>query len=259
MAVRDPLHSSVIDRLVVAGCVAADAEAAEFLAAAPDEATLDTWLRRREDGEPVAWITGTFRFCGRMLSVEPGVYVPRPQTEELARRAAALLPDGGRALDLCAGSGAIGAHLMAQVPTARIIATDVDARAAGCARRNGVATVVADLAEPISGVGVFDVVTAVPPYVPTGELRLLPADVQRHEPRRALDGGPDGLEVARRVIVAAARLLRRGGCLLIEIGADQDRLLAPTLSAAGFGNAAPWWDDDGDLRGIVARATRRRP
>jgi release factor glutamine methyltransferase len=93
----------------------------------------------------------------------------------------------------------------------------------------------------------------VAPYVPTAELRLLPADVQRHEPRLALDGGADGLDLVRRVIAAAADLLRSGGWLLVEVGGDQDAALTPTLTATGFDVVIPWWDDDGDLRGIASR------
>ena len=254
MSVVDPLLEAVTERLIAAGCVAADEEAAEFLAAAPDESTLEAWLRRREQGEPPAWITSAHLFCGRTLHIAPGVYVPRFQSEELARRAAALLPDNGRAVDLCTGAGAVAAHLMAQVPTARVVGIDIDVRAAACARRNGVPAVVADLAAPLRRGEGFDLVTAVAPYVPTGDLRLLPADVQRYEPRLALDGGADGLDLVRRIIAAAARLLRPGGWLVVEVGGDQDETLAPTLDAAGFDPVAPWWDDDGDLRGIAARA-----
>jgi release factor glutamine methyltransferase len=252
--VADPLLAAVVDRLEAAGCVAADAEAAELLAAAPDRPTLDAWLRRREQGEPSAWITGTLLFCDQTLHVAPDVYVPRIQSEELARRAATLLPDHGRAVDLCTGAGAVAAHLMARVPTAAVTGIDIDVRAAACARLNGVPTVVADLAGPLRRHEGFDVVTAVAPYVPTGELRLLPADVQRYEPRLALDGGADGLDLVRRVVAAAGRLLRPGGWLLIEVGGDQHGALAPTLAATGFDLVTPWWDDDGDLRGIVAQA-----
>jgi release factor glutamine methyltransferase len=244
---------AVVDRLVTAGCVAATEEAVAFLAAAPDERTLEAWLCRREQGEPQAWITRTVLFCGQVLHIAPGVYVPRAQSEELARRAATLLPDNGRAVDLCTGAGAVAAHLKARVPTAAVIGIDVDVRAAACARRNGVPTAVADLAAPLHGHEGFDLVTAVAPYVPTGELRLLPADVQRYEPRLALDGGADGLDLVRRVIPAARRLLRPGGWLLIEAGGDQDEALALTLAAAGFDLVTPWCDDDGDLRGIASR------
>jgi release factor glutamine methyltransferase len=87
-----PNRNGVVDRLRAAGCVAAEEEADELVAAAPDRSTLGHWVSRREAGEPLAWITGRVRFCERLLRVAPGVYVPRPQTEELARRSAALLP-----------------------------------------------------------------------------------------------------------------------------------------------------------------------
>jgi len=255
----EPSLASVVRRLAAAGCLAAAEEAAEFLAAAPDQATLEAWLRQREQGEPPAWITGTVVFCGRALHVASGVYVPRIQSEELARRAATRLVDNGRAVDLCTGAGAIAAHLMAHVPSAAVIGIDIDRRAAECARRNGVATVVGDLAGPLRRHHGFDLVTAVAPYVPSGELRLLPPDVQRHEPRRALDGGTDGLDLVRRVIAAAAALLRPGGWLLIEVGGRQDEVLAPTLAATGFDLVEPWWDDEGDLRGIASQVTRSTP
>lgn len=247
--------AAVTDRLAMAGCVAAEMEAAEFLAAAVDASTLEEWLRRREQGEPSAWITGQLQFCDQVLQVTPGVYVPRAQSEELACRAAALLPDHGRAVDLCTGTGAIAAHLQAEVPTATVLGTDLDMKSAACARHNGVPSVVADLAEPPCGNQQYDVVTAVPPYVPTGDLQYLPADVQRYEPRLALDGGADGLDLARKVVASAADLLRPGGWLLMEVGGAHDEVLAPTLATHAFHHVIPWHDEDGDLRGLAARAT----
>ena len=242
--------ASVTARLVEAGCVAAADEAAELLDAAPDRATLDAWVERRAHGEPLAWITGRVVFCGRVVHVDPGVFVPRPQTEELVRRAARLLA-GGRAADLCTGSGAVAA-LLSEQPGAWVVAVDVDPRAVTCARRNGVAAIVADLAAPLAS-RAFDVVTAVAPYVPTDALGLLPRDVVDHEPRRALHGGVDGLDVLRRVVHDASRILRPGGWLLVEIGGDQDAALAPVLEAAGFAGWASWADEDGDVRGLVAQ------
>ena len=195
-------------------------------------------------------------FCGRRLRNDPGVYVPRPQSEELARRAAQALPDHGRALDLCAGAGAIAAHMASERPSAIVLAVDIDERAARCAAANGVPVVVSDLARAVRGVAGFDVVTAVAPYVPSAAVRLLPADVRDHEPIHALDGGGDGLDVARRVVVDAARLLRPGGSLLLEVGGDQDAVLGADLDAAGFDDVETWADEDGDLRGLVA--TRRQ-
>ena len=248
----------LVGRLRAAGCVAAQEEADELLAGVPDTATLQKWVSRREAGEPLAWITGTVRFCGHRVRVDPGVYVPRIQSEELAGRAASLLPTHGWAVDLCTGSGAIAVHLMAAVPTASVIGVDFDLRSAICARGNGVRAVVADLARPLRARS-FDVVTAVAPYVPTGDLHLLPADVQRYEPRRSLDGGHDGLDLVRRIVTSAARILRPGGWLLTELGGDQQDTLGPALAASGFALVHPWFDEDGDLRGVAAQAAGTDP
>jgi release factor glutamine methyltransferase len=239
--------------------VAPEAEAADLVAAATDEEQLEGWLARRETGEPLAWLTGTTAFAGRPLRVAPGVYVPRPQTEVLAQRAAAVLPRGGRALDLCTGAGAVAAHLRAVDPSAVVLGIDLDPKAAACARANGVPAVAADLDAAVHADGTIDVVTAVAPYVPSDEVQLLPSDVQRYEPRRALDGGADGLDLVRRVVDAAARLLRPGGSLLLELGGDQATVLVPALDAAGFTDVSPWHDEDGDLRGLVARTRNDRP
>ena len=246
-------RAGLVARLAAAGCVAASAEADELIDATPDFAVLDEWVARRAAGEPLAWITGRVTFAGCRLHAAPGVYVPRPQSEELAQRATRLLPPGGRALDLCTGIGAIAAVLRAHDPTALVVGTDMDRRAAACATRNGVLAIVGDLAGPVAGDGTWDVVTAVAPYVPTGELRFLPADVQRHEPRVALDGGPDGLDRVRRVIDAARRLLRPGGHVLVEIGGAQDEILRAT--STGFAAPEVWHDEDGDVRGTALRRT----
>ncbi len=248
----DEIRRAVTDRLARAGCVAAEDEAAWLLAAASDGPTLARWVARRERGEPLAWIVGRVEFLGTPLRVDPGVYVPRPQSEGLAQRAVEVLAPTGTAVDLCTGSGAVAAHLRARRPDATVVATDLDPGAARCARANGVPALVTDLDAAMADRTV-DLVTAVAPYVPTDALRVLPADVTRHEPRRALDGGDDGLDVLRRLVHGAARVLRPGGWLLVEAGGEQDRGLAPALSGAGFATADPWRDEDGDLRGVAAR------
>ena len=250
---------AVTDRLAAAGCVAADEEATELVAAAGSDGILEAFVSRREQGEPLAWITGTCRFCGHTVRVDPGVYVPRAQSEDLARRAATLLSGrhNPRAADLCTGSGAVAVHLLAAVPAATVVGVDADPRAAACARRNGVPVVVGDLGRPLVP-RAFDVVTAVAPYVPTADLAFLPSDVQTYEPRRALDGGDDGLDVLHDVVESAARLLRPGGWLLAEIGGDQDRRLARTLDDCGFDPAGTWLDEDDDLRGLAARLSVTR-
>ena len=243
----------VISRLEVAGCVAADEEALDLVDAAPDAPTLEAWVQRREQGEPPAWIIGTTTFCGRALVVDPGVYVPRFQTEELATRASAVLPVGGRAVDLCTGSGAVAAHLRAMVPGVRVVGVDLDPRAVANAQRNGVPAVVGDLVDVPLRARSFDVVTAVAPYVPTDDLGYLPVDVLRYEPRVALDGGDEGLALVRPVVAAAGRLLRPGGWLLTEVGGEQDSALGPAVAAAGFDSTTWWRDEDGDLRGVAAQ------
>ncbi len=257
MKSADPRFEAVTARLAAAGCVAPAQEAALLLDGAADQSVLEARLARREQGEPLAWITGSILFCGRRLSVDPGVYVPRGQTEELARRAAALLVDHGRALDLCTGAGAVASHLRAAVPTAAVLGVDLDPVAAACARRNGVPTIVGDLAEPVRPGIRLDLVTAVAPYVPTDELRLLPADVVRYEPRLALAGGGDGLDVVRRIVATAAAHLAPGGWLVLEVGGDQDEVLGPTLATHGFAIVDPWRDEDGDLRGLAAQSATR--
>jgi release factor glutamine methyltransferase len=243
---------TICARLAAAGCLLPDHEARELSSHAPEPETLERWVRRREHGEPLAWIVGSASFCGFRVRVDPGVYVPRPQTEQLAVRAARLLPRDGAATDLCTGSGAIAAHLMRAAPSARVVATDLDRKAVACARNNGVRVIRADLAGPLRS-GVFDVVTGVAPYVPTAQIALLPVDVRRYEPRGALDGGGDGLDSVRRLIADAARLLRPGGWLLTEIGGAQDRATASSLTGGGFTDVASWHDQEGDLRGIAAR------
>jgi release factor glutamine methyltransferase len=239
-------------RLAAIGCVAATEEAEALVATSTDEAWLEAAVERRARGEPLAWIRGVHRFGDLDLRVDPGVYVPRVDTVDLARRAAALLPPGGSAADLCTGAGAVAAHLRAAAPASVVVAADVDPVAVRCAVANGIAAVVGSLGSPFR-TDRFDLVTCVAPYVPTDEVAFLAADVRRHEPRLALDGGPDGLDVVRATVVDAARLLRPGGALVVAVGGEQDRLLEPTLRDHGFGDVLPWWDDDGDLRGLVAR------
>ncbi len=263
--------ASLVARLVAAGCVAAEEEAAELVAAAEgraaaagagagvDQGVLEGLVARRVAGEPLAWVTGSVWFLGHRVRVDPGVYVPRWQSEALARRAVELLPDGGLAADLCTGAGAIAVALARARPTARVVATDADPAACRCAAANGagdrVEVLCGDLAAPVPAAlhGRVDVVVAVAPYVPSDEIGLLPREARDHEPLVALDGGPDGLQVLRRLVRAAARLLRPGGSLLAELGGEQDRALAPALHAAGFDAVTSHHDGDGDLRGVEAR------
>ncbi len=253
-------RSSVVERLSRAGCIAAAEEADELLrAAAGDPDLLERLVHRRTRGEPLAWLTGTTTFCGIELTVAPGVYVPRPQTEALARRAAALLPPGGIGVDLCTGAGAIAAVLAAADRSARVLATELDPAAAACARENGVEVLAGDLDEPLPAEleGQVDVLTAVVPYVPEDELHLLPRDVRDHEPRGALDGGPGGMRLLTEVARRAPRWLRPGGAMLLELGGDQACALDPLLPGLGFGDPEVLKDAEGDPRGICVRFGER--
>jgi len=252
---RGPDRGEIAARLAAAGCVAPTEEADELVAAAgADETTLLRLVERREAGEPLAWVTGSTRFLGHPVVVRPGVYVPRWQTEALAERAIELLPPDGAAADLCTGSGAIAVALRHARPAARVVATELDPGACRCAVENGVEVYCGDLAGrlPPELRGRLDVVVAVVPYVPTDAIAYLPTDARDHEPPLALDGGPDGTAVLRRAVAAASEWLRPKGTLLLELGGDQDRLLAESLATAGFGASRCHHDDEGDLRGLEA-------
>jgi release factor glutamine methyltransferase len=187
--------------------------------------------------------------------VDPGVFVPRPHSEALGRRAVSLLPAGGIAVDLCTGSGAVAAVLGFARPRADVVGTDIDPVAVACARRNGVRALVGNLDEPLptSMLGRVDVMTAVVPYVPSEELHLLPRDVLANEPRRALDGGPRGTLVLLRAAEAAARWLQPRGTVLLELGGDQAGELARTLGDLGLSEIRMHRDYDGHDRAIEAR------
>lgn len=256
----DARHA-VISRLAQAGFLAPDVDARALLRmAAGDRLLLDSLVERRLTGEPLAWITGTTRFCGLDLRIDPGVYVPRPQTELLARRASDRLPDAGIAVDLCTGSGAIAAVLAAARPGARVVATELDARAVACAQGNGVEALAGDLFAPlpVELAGRTDVVVACVPYVPTGALAFLQRDALTFESPRAYDGGEDGTVLLRRVVEGSTRFLRSGGTLLLELGGDEPDRLADDLRRAGFVDPETWLDDDGDVRGLEARLARPR-
>jgi release factor glutamine methyltransferase len=214
----------LVHALVEGGCVAPNEEANALLRASSEGAgPVDELVARRLRGEPLAWIIGWVSFCGIRVGVDPGVYVPRPHTQALARRAVSLLPAHGVAVDMCTGSGAVAAVLSSAHPHANVVATDIDPAAVACARNNGVRALEGNLDEPLppSMRGRVDVMTAVVPYVPTEELHLLPREVLANEPRLALDGGRRGTTLLVPAAESAARWLRPGGNVLLELGGDQ--------------------------------------
>ena len=183
-------------------------------------------VARRGSREPVAYITGVKEFYGLPMKVTPSVLIPRPETEILVERAIAIHPR--RVLDLGTGSGAIAAALAAELPEAEIVATDISAAALGIAKKNLPARVVLKEGsefEPVKGEK-FDLVVSNPPYIPTAEIDGLDPEV-RKEPRIALDGGPDGLVIVRRILKGARRAL-------VEIGAGQAAVLRSEFPGVRF-------------------------
>jgi len=242
-------------RLSRAGFISAEDEASELVArAAGDIRLLDSLVARRLTGEPLAWVTGSTSFSGIEIRVDPGVYVPRWQSESLAHRAVDYLPATGVAIDLCTGSGAIARTLMVNRPGARVVASDIDERAVACAAANGVEVYRGDLFDPLPRTleGRVDVVVGVVPYVPTPELPLLQRDTFAFESTLSYDGGSDGTDILRRVLVESPRFLRRGGALLLELGGNQAEELDDDLARLGYVDVSVLFDEDGDVRGILA-------
>ncbi|WP_406675264.1 putative protein N(5)-glutamine methyltransferase [Nonomuraea sp. N2-4H] len=242
-------NERIVARLRAAGCVFAEDEAALLVSTAATGAALAAMLERRVAGEPLEHVLGWASFCGLRIHVEPGVFVPRPRTEFLIGRAVALareVPGRPVILDMCCGTGAMGAAITAALagtvegPTGRVElhAADLDPAAVRCARRNlpGACVYQGDLYDPLppSLRGRVDILIASPPYVPSESLALLPPEARLHEPRSALDGGADGLDVVRRVIDGAPSWLAPGGRLLVETSRDQAAATAAAVSAAGL-------------------------
>ncbi|HEV2934867.1 MAG TPA: putative protein N(5)-glutamine methyltransferase [Streptosporangiaceae bacterium] len=227
----------VVARLRAAGCVFAEDEARLLIAQARTPGELEAMVGRRAAGLPLEQVLGWAEFCGLRISVDPGVFVPRRRTEFLVRQAALLARPGDVIVDLCCGAGAIGAALAAAVDRAEVHAADIDPAAVRCARRNVPGQVYqGNLYEPLPSRlrGRVAIVVANVPYVPSGEIRLLPAEARAHEPLVALDGGPDGLGVLRRVAAGAPAWLRPGGHLLIETSQAQAPQAAQAFAASGL-------------------------
>jgi len=235
----DPLPATVA-ALRAAGCVFAEEEARLLLDAAGTPAELADLVRRRAAGLPLEVLLGWAEFCGMRVGVRPGVFVPRRRTEFLVRQAVARARPGSVLLDLCCGTGALGLAVAAAVGDLELHAADIDPVAVRCAAGNlapvGGQVHTGDLYDALPGAlrGRIGIIVANAPYVPTGAIELMPPEARHHEPRIALDGGPDGVEIHRRVAAGAPRWLVPGGCLLIETGQDQAVHTAAAMAAAGL-------------------------
>jgi release factor glutamine methyltransferase len=221
-------------------------------------------IKRRRVGEPIAYILGRREFYALPMVVDRRVLIPRPDTEVLvetalnATRAQHLY---GRMLDLCTGSGCVAIAFAKERPTWRVTAVDLSPDAASVARENvqragvvhNLAVLEGDLFAPVPADARFDLITANPPYIPSGDIAGLDADVRDFEPRLALDGGADGLQVTRRLIAEAGRYLTPGGLLALEGGFDQAPAVAELLGNAGFSQIARARDLAGIERVVSGR------
>jgi len=228
----DPL----VARLRAAGCVFAEDEARLLRAAAGSPAELDELAARRVDGAPLEALLGWAEFCGLRIAVDPGVFVPRQRTAFLVAQAVRRAGPGAVVVDLCCGTGAIGAAIAAAAPGVEVHAADVDPAAVACARRNLPRVYQGDLyaALPERLRGRVDLLVVNAPYVPTDAIATMPPEARDHEARIALDGGGDGLDVHRRVAAGAPDWLTPGGHLLIETGVAQAPVAADLFQRHGL-------------------------
>lgn len=218
---------------------------------------IESLLRRRRAGEPVAYLTGEREFYGLLLSVTPDVLIPRPETELLVDCAIPLLHGGGRALDLGTGSGAIAIALALNCPEAEVIACEASEAALGIARANArrhaaaVRFVRSDWFAGLRGER-FNLVVSNPPYLALDDPHLDLGDL-RFEPREALVAGRDGLECLEAIAASARDHLLPGGSLLMEHGHQQGESCVGMLERLGYSAVCDHRDLAGTGRTVQAR------
>ena len=277
------LYLDTRNRLRAAGVDSAQLEARELVCFALDktkeqllrdrglyvtsaqEGQVEELIRRRLAGEPVAYLIGEGEFYGIPLDISRDVLVPRSDTEVLASLAIDLLQkagEGARLLDLCAGSGCVGLAAAVHAPQSRVVLADWSEGALRICRqnvrRNGlnarVTCVRADAREAApSALWDFDVIACNPPYIPSGDIDGLDADVKDYEPRMALDGGPDGLDFYRAIAGKWQSALRLGGTLLFEVGIGQAPAVEDILAQNGFTGINTYPDTRGIWRVVEGR------
>jgi len=235
-----PLEADVVLQLRAAGCVFAEEEARLLIANAASERELAAMVDQRVSGLPLEHILGWAEFCGLRIHVDPGVFVPRRRTGLLVDQAAGLCGPRATVVDMCCGSGAVAAALLARHPRVEVHAVDIDAASARCARRNvhGPRGHVyeGDLFQPLPAWlrGRVDVMVANAPYVPTHAIAAMPPEARLHESHVALDGGADGLDVQRLIAAEAGRWLATSGRLLIETSEQQAERTATLMRRSGM-------------------------
>ncbi|WP_407316804.1 putative protein N(5)-glutamine methyltransferase [Isoptericola halotolerans] len=262
-------EEALVARLRAAGCVFAEEEARLLVEHGGD---VDALAVRRAAGEPLEHLLGWVELAGRRWSVGPGVFVPRRRSELLVRAALAAPGAAGvdRArpavvLDLCCGCGAVGGAVASALPDVVLHASDVEPAAVAHARTNltplGGTVHRGDLFDPVPGGlrGAVDVLLCHAPYVPSAAIATMPPEAREHEPRVALDGGTDGLDVLRRMVAEAPGWLRPGGSLLFEVGTDQVTGALALVGSAGLEGRVVHDEDDDGPGGTVVVATSAGP
>lgn len=227
--------------------------------------TVAALAARRLNGEPVAYITGSWEFYGLPLKISPDVLIPRSDTETLVDAALAVMSargEGGRILDLCTGSGCIGCALASRLPASHLVLLDLSPKALEVAKENirlcglggrAVAMAADAMAEPDGKLGSFDMIVSNPPYIATGEIASLDSSVKDYEPLTALDGGEDGLAFYRAIASRWKKLLRASGYLLFEVGETQAQDVMHILRLAGFRGIGSARDTAGIERAVYGR------
>ena len=274
------LYLDTRNRLRRAGVSQAQTEAREIVCYAADKTTeqlyrdmslyassdlerrVEELVQRRLAGEPVAYIVGEWEFYGLPLDISRDVLIPRADTEVLAERAilkARAAGEGGRVLDLCAGSGCVGLAVAANAPQCRVVLADLSEGALRLCKQNvrrnslnaRVTCISANALEvPSSVLWDFDVIACNPPYIPTGDLEGLDVSVKDFEPLMALDGGVDGLDFYRVIASKWKSALRLGGTLIFEVGIDQAEAVAQIMADNGFENIVTT-EDTGGIQRVV--------
>jgi len=223
-------------------------------------------IQRRVAGWPVAYLLGSREFYMLTFEVNPAVLIPRSDTETLVAEAVERLKPlaAPQVLDLGTGSGCIALAVAHRAKGARVTATDVSPDALAVAQKNaeklGVAARVefhqGDLFAAVPAGSTFDLIASNPPYIAHGEFAALDADVRDHEPRLALDGGPDGLAFYRRIASAAGAFLKPGGSLLLEVGYTQDASVRALLAERAEFEVGPTRKDGSGHPRVVSAKKR---
>jgi release factor glutamine methyltransferase len=234
----------------------------EELTSEEQRAAFRALIKKRVEGCPVAYLVGRREFYQLTFNVTPAVLIPRPETEHLVMECLRLLKgkDAPRVLDVGAGSGCIALSIAHQHKTASVTGVDISPEALEVARHNAakhglqrVRFLAGDLFEPVRG-ETFDVIVSNPPYIAANEWAGLAKEVRDFEPKLALDGGPDGLDVYRRLIPESLSYLMTGGHLALEIGATQESAVRELIdSANGFDAIATRLDGQKLPRVVEAR------